>query len=131
MTKLTRCKGCGEWLSDVEKRHHGYPMCEECYRISTVLHEVQRKYSGRHMIKILRQQAYNAAYRSVDVSSNFTWQEWYYVLASYDFQCAFCLNEWPLQPDHIIGLAQGGSNIIDNIQPLCPSCNATKGNIQR
>ena len=29
--------------------------------------------------------------------------------------------------DHIVALANGGSNDISNIQLLCPNCNITKG----
>jgi 5-methylcytosine-specific restriction endonuclease McrA len=44
--------------------------------------------------------------------------------------CMECRKQFPigkLEADHIIALSRGGSNGIGNIQPLCRSCNANKG----
>lgn len=31
-----------------------------------------------------------------------------------------------LTPDHVVPLSRGGTNYIDNIQPLCGPCNSQK-----
>jgi hypothetical protein len=63
--------------------------------------------------------------------------EWEALLARYE-RCPMCTRRWeeiPPHPgggaviteDHIVPLARGGHNGIDNLQPLCYSCNSRKG----
>lgn len=40
-------------------------------------------------------------------------------------RCGDC--RYPVEKDHIKPLYQGGSDAIDNLQPLCARCNASKG----
>ena len=42
-------------------------------------------------------------------------------------RCVKCSNQNDLQFDHIVAVANGGSNEIDNIQLLCKRCNLEKG----
>lgn len=41
--------------------------------------------------------------------------------------CLGCSSAGPLETDHIQPIYLGGSDALDNIQPLCRSCNAKKG----
>ncbi|MEU2264975.1 HNH endonuclease [Streptomyces olindensis] len=48
-------------------------------------------------------------------------------LDAYGGYCLCCLrNNLPLEADHVIPLSLGGYHQIDNIQPLCRCCNASK-----
>ncbi|MBD3886881.1 HNH endonuclease [Phormidium tenue FACHB-886] len=52
-----------------------------------------------------------------------------YVLKRDHHQCQSCgqtEEETELTIDHIIALAQGGSNDLSNLQPLCRRCNSCK-----
>lgn len=55
--------------------------------------------------------------------------EWENLKAQYNWTCPCCGKSEPeikLTEDHIIPLSNGGSNNIENIQPLCRSCNCKK-----
>jgi hypothetical protein len=55
-------------------------------------------------------------------------EEWRGVCERQGHRCAMCHKECKLERDHIISVTKGGSNYISNIQGLCRSCNARKGN---
>jgi 5-methylcytosine-specific restriction endonuclease McrA len=68
---------------------------------------------------------------------SYTTAEWQTLIAQYD-RCPMCRRLWieipPLPTgasvitaDHIVPISKGGSNSIENIQPLCYSCNSKKG----
>lgn len=60
---------------------------------------------------------------------SFTVGEWENLKKQYGFRCPSCLKIEPeikLSIDHIIPLSLGGSNYIENIQPLCVPCNVKK-----
>lgn len=64
---------------------------------------------------------------------HYTKEEWIALKEKYNNKCLACNKtekEILLTPDHIIPLIKGGKNTIDNIQPLCISCNRKKNDKQ-
>jgi 5-methylcytosine-specific restriction endonuclease McrA len=60
---------------------------------------------------------------------HYTAVEWKAMKVRYDHRCLMCRRQEPtirLTVDHIVPISQGGLNTIDNIQPLCKSCNSKK-----
>ena len=59
---------------------------------------------------------------------HFTVAEWDELVQKCGGRCLRCgSTDEDLTVDHIVPLALGGSNTIDNIQPLCSACNGIKG----
>ena len=64
--------------------------------------------------------------RLAGAGGKYTAREWADLVLRYEGRCAYCGAEGPLQPDHRVPLALGGSNLIDNIIPACGRCNRRK-----
>ena len=58
---------------------------------------------------------------------SYTAEEWNTMCLFVGGRCVACGQIAELTVDHIIPVSMGGGNDINNIQPLCMSCNASKG----
>jgi 5-methylcytosine-specific restriction endonuclease McrA len=59
-----------------------------------------------------------------------TEEEWLSYVEFFNWRCVRCgldTRQFGLQKDHVIPIYQGGSDDINNLQPLCTKCNASKG----
>ncbi len=59
-----------------------------------------------------------------------TEEEWEAMKAQYNLTCLRCGRREPevkIVKDHITPIYMGGSDALDNLQPLCKSCNSSKG----
>ena len=79
------------------------------------------KFRTSHAIREARRRANKAGN-----GGSFTIEEWIALCEKYDNKCLGCGNIDKMTIDHVVPLSHGGSNSIDNIQPLCLYCNQSK-----
>jgi 5-methylcytosine-specific restriction endonuclease McrA len=61
------------------------------------------------------------------IKGRHTPEEWGAMLHICDNKCVRCESNEKIVRDHIVPIYQGGSDGIENIQPLCSKCNSSKG----
>ncbi len=85
----------------------------------------------RHTYTIEQKRFTNMRYRArkIQAEGSHTIGEWELLKKQYGYICPACGKIEPeikLTEDHIIPLSRGGSDYIENIQPLCVKCNTRK-----
>lgn len=94
------------------------------------LRAYRRAYSKRAEQRVKnRANVINRRARVRGAEGSWTVAEWDELKARYGRRCLRCGRSEPsivLSFDHVIPIARGGPNTIDNAQPLCVSCNAWK-----
>jgi 5-methylcytosine-specific restriction endonuclease McrA len=109
-------------LRAAHKRHEYREEVNAYHRIYTSRPEFKAKDLARRLVN-----NHNYRARRKGAIGKFTLTEWNDLLFQYGNKCLCCQTREKLTADHVIPLANGGSNAINNIQPLCRSCNSSKG----
>ena len=84
-----------------------------------------RRYAKTHKVIISHIKARRYA-REKGAAGSHTLKEWQKLKQLWNYYCAICGLRKPLTKDHIIPLSKNGTDFIENIQPLCGSCNSKK-----
>lgn len=63
--------------------------------------------------------------KAVALGTHEQWQ-WWRLLGFYGRQCCRCGSKARIAKDHIRPVSRGGSDGLDNLQPLCQGCNSRK-----
>jgi 5-methylcytosine-specific restriction endonuclease McrA len=68
----------------------------------------------------------NRRARELAASGAYSTAEWLALLVAHRNRCGYCGRDGPLQVDHRVPIARGGSNSIENLIPACARCNQRK-----
>lgn len=86
-----------------------------------------RTYSKAHPEKERVHKENRRARKDFGSYQRITYDEWIEILEKYEYTCLCCgIKSNKLTQDHVVPLSKGGTHSIDNIQPLCVSCNSRK-----
>lgn len=96
-------------------------------RVSQIRGEKSSQWKGGYENRLLLNKQRRV--RKLKAEGSHTLNQWQELKARYGFMCLCCKKVEPLitlSEDHIIPLTKGGNDYIENIQPLCRSCNSKK-----
>lgn len=80
-------------------------------------------------LDMFRKYAENRRVRKFNAQGSYSLEQWEELKNKFNLMCLCCKRYEPeikLTVDHIVPLTMGGTNSIENIQPLCGSCNSRK-----
>jgi 5-methylcytosine-specific restriction endonuclease McrA len=124
------CKEC-EKVRGKQKYLKGYSKIRE--RHSKSYYKQREYYREKHKEWYYNNPGYSAERsqrrRALEYQAqgSYTIEQFQELCKHYGNKCLCCSKKEKLTVDHVIPLSKGGSNDIDNIQPLCMTCNRKKG----
>jgi 5-methylcytosine-specific restriction endonuclease McrA len=114
-----------EWTARNREKYSSYQ--REYRKANRVqMNAAKREWSKAHPEFNVRRSHQRRVLRRANGGS-YTIAEWRALCARYDYRCLCCGEQKPLTVDHVIPVVGGGSNNIENLQPLCAVCNIRKG----
>lgn len=73
-----------------------------------------------------RQETHLRRVQKQENGGKITRKQWRELCRQFNHRCASCSRKTKLTMDHIVPLSKGGAHSIENIQPLCMTCNQKK-----
>ena len=108
---------------------------KEAYNEARQARRVERYWSDLEFReKRLRESRHSTKTRKARLrgaEGSYSLREWEELCEKYNYTCLRCGlsgSDVYLTVDHVIPVSKGGTNTIENIQPLCGSCNSKKNN---
>ena len=138
-----RPKFSKEWLEKIKKANNGFKKGNRIWRgrkhSDTTKEKMRLRQGGFNNPSwkggISKQKGYHNQFdtrrraRKAGNGGSHTFGEWETLKAQYNWTCPCCKRKEPevkLTRDHIVPISRGGSDNIENIQPLCLKCNDCK-----
>ena len=122
----TTCSKSCLWKKDYEKNKERYKKVAldwgRANRDKTRI--IQKNYYWNNVEKVRTQ-------KRVRNRGHISLKDWKIICDQKDNKCQHCFlkgDHKSLSIDHIIPISKGGTNVKENLQPLCLSCNHKKGN---
>lgn len=112
-----------------EERRKGREKYHKNENYRKYLRAYQRKWRKNNPDKV-KAIAHRRRAKRIGAGESFSAEEWEQLKKYYKYTCLCCRRQEPeikLTPDHVIPLGEPGTGRISNIQPLCLSCNSSKG----
>lgn len=120
------CIGCKKPVPNRQSKKTKTGLCKKCFgELRGPNHPAYKNGLGSNNTFWSRKRRV----RAVDAEGLHTELEWQQLKEQYDYTCLGCRRKEPeikLTRDHVVPLNKGGSDHIENIQPLCLSCNSKK-----
>ncbi len=111
-------------------RYHNNPdRAKERSRAYKQTHPEYNKNYSRANPELIRRKTAHRRARKKKAPGTYTVEQWEALKVRYEYTCLCCGRKEPeikLSIDHVVPLTMGGDNTINNIQPLCLSCNSAK-----